>query len=223
MKFVISSGHGLHIRGASGYLDEVDEARKVVEQVATVLRGEGSTVTTFHDDVSTTQSQNLDRIVDYHNAQPPHDWDVSVHFNAYQTTPNPMGTEVLYVSGTGEGMARAIVNKIASVGFINRGPKKRTDLAFLNGTNEPAVLIETCFVDSKADHDLYKREFMATCHAIAEGLAGHAIETGSEPEPPEQPVTPPATEVATVTITIDPPGSARIVVVGGNEVAMADK
>ena len=31
---VISSGHGLHVRGASGILDEVDEARKVTEALA---------------------------------------------------------------------------------------------------------------------------------------------------------------------------------------------
>ena len=28
---IISSGHGKYIRGASGYLDEVDEARRVVD------------------------------------------------------------------------------------------------------------------------------------------------------------------------------------------------
>ena len=38
MRVVISSGHGKHIRGASGYIDEVDEARKVVETVADYLR-----------------------------------------------------------------------------------------------------------------------------------------------------------------------------------------
>jgi len=87
---VISSGHGKKIRGASGYLDEVDEARRVVEKVATYLRSAGVTTTVFHDDVSTTQSDNLNRIVNFHNAQPSHDLDVSVHFNAYrgQGVPN---------------------------------------------------------------------------------------------------------------------------------------
>ena len=33
---VISSGHGLHVRGASGYLDEVNEARKI-GQAATLM------------------------------------------------------------------------------------------------------------------------------------------------------------------------------------------
>lgn len=188
MKFVISSGHGLKVRGASGYLDEVDEARRVVEQVATVLRSDGNGVITFHDDISTSQNQNLNRIVTFHNEQS-RDWDVSVHFNAYQTTQNPMGTEVLYVSSTGQTMATAVVNKIASNGFINRGPKKRTDLAFLNGTHKPAVLIEVCFVDSRADADLYLSKFGGICKSIAEGLVGHAI-TGEVVPPDPGPIPP---------------------------------
>lgn len=193
MKFCISSGHGKYIRGAAGspippYLDEVDQARRVVEEVARVLRSDGDVVLTFHDDVSTTQSQNLDRIVDWHNSQS-RDWDVSVHFNAYQTTTKAMGTEVLFVSSTGEAMAREVCDAICENGFINRGPKRRTDLAFLNGTEMPAILIETAFCDSKADCDLYNAKFADVCHSIAEGLAGHPIcelEPG-EPEPEPMP------------------------------------
>jgi N-acetylmuramoyl-L-alanine amidase len=89
-RIVISSGHGKYVRGASGVLDEVDEARKVVEQVADELRGRDVDVTTYHDDVSTTQNESLNRIVDFHNSQT-RDLDVSVHFNAYVETTKPMG------------------------------------------------------------------------------------------------------------------------------------
>ena len=47
-KLVISSGHGHFVRGASGYLDEVTEARRVVERVAESLRELGIEVETFH-------------------------------------------------------------------------------------------------------------------------------------------------------------------------------
>ena len=68
MKIVISSGHGKYIRGASGSpippcCDEVDEARKVVDRTAQVLQEMGHQVTTYHDNVSDNQSENLDRIV----------------------------------------------------------------------------------------------------------------------------------------------------------------
>ena len=185
MKVVISSGHGKHIRGASGYIDEVDEARKVVETVADNLRESGVEVTTYHDDVSDDQSENLKRIVDFHNAQT-RDLDVSVHFNAYQTTQKPMGCEVLYVSSTGQEIADEVVDRICDAsGLINRGPKKRTDLAFLNNTEEPAILVETCFVDSQADVDIYYQSYDVICGAIADAISGE--ETGIPPEPPEPP------------------------------------
>ena len=184
MKIVISSGHGKYIRGASGYLDEVDEAQLVVEEVAVQLRSLGVDVVTFHDDVSHSQSENLDRIVDFHNSKT-RDFDVSVHFNAYETTSKPMGAEVLYVSSTGMEIADDVVDAICGVsGLINRGPKKRTDLAFLNGTEEPAVLIETCFVDSTADADIYHNKFAEICRAIASSLAGEDVQPGPTPEPP---------------------------------------
>ena len=184
MKVVISSGHGKHIRGASGYIDEVDEARKVVETVADYLRDNGAQVTTYHDNVSDDQSENLNRIVDFHNAQT-RDLDISVHFNAYETTQKPMGCEVLYVSSTGQEIADDVVDRICEVsGLINRGPKKRTDLFFLNNTEEPAILIETCFVDSQADVDIYYQNYDVICGAIADAIAGEDTPSpGPEPEP----------------------------------------
>src|SRR6516162_6261014 len=171
MKIVLSSGHGKYIRGASGILDEVNEARKVVEAVAERLRGLNVDTVTYHDDVSTTQSENLERIVDFHNAQGPHDLDISVHFNAYTETASPMGTECLYVSQ--DRLADDLSSTIAGVsGLIDRGPKKRDDLYFLNNTNEPAVLIETCFVDSEADVKIYDQMFDRICWAIAGISAG---------------------------------------------------
>ena len=177
---VISSGHGKLIRGAAGLLDEVDEARKVVESTAERLRDRGAEVKVFHDDVSTTQGENLERIVDYHNAQN-RQLDISVHFNAYVETAKPMGTEVLYQSQST--LAKEVSGVIAKAGeFINRGPKKRTDLYFLNKTNMPAILIEICFVDSQADADLYGKHFEDICQAIAVSLKD--VE-GEEPYAPE--------------------------------------
>src|SRR5215469_15404245 len=143
MKIAISSGHGRYVRGAVGPqgwgLDEVNEARKVVPRVAEFLRANGNTVVTFNDDISTTQSQNLNTIVSWHNKQD-RDLDISVHFNAYIPTEGGRGTEVLYL--TQGALADKISSAIASVsGLINRGSKKRSDLYFLNGTSKPAVLL----------------------------------------------------------------------------------
>ena len=47
-----------------------------------------------------------------------------------------MGTECLYLSQAE--LAKQVANAIASVGFKNRGAKKRTDLYVLNKTEMPA-------------------------------------------------------------------------------------
>lgn len=190
---VISSGHGKYIRGASGYLDEVDEARRVVEQTATYLRGAGVEIVVFHDDVSTSQNENLNRIVNFHNSKS-RELDISIHFNAYQTTSKPMGTECLYV--TQQALAATVSKMIAVAGdFIDRGPKKRTDLFFLNNTNKPAILVETCFVDSKADEGLYNANFADICLALAEAIAGKAIDVGPVPPEPPEPLPPEPVDV----------------------------
>jgi N-acetylmuramoyl-L-alanine amidase len=196
MQIVISSGHGKYIRGAAGPppwgLDEVNEARRTVEETAAYLRSVGVHVISFHDDVSTSQSENLNRIVNFHNSCA-RDLDVSIHFNAYQVTNKAMGTECLYV--TQQSLADTVSRKIADAGdFINRGPKKRTDLAFLNGTEEPAILVEVCFVDSQADAALYRAEFAGICAALASAISGQTIDEAPIEPPTEPPVEPPVDE-----------------------------
>jgi N-acetylmuramoyl-L-alanine amidase len=172
LKIVISSGHGLHVHGAEGPepwgLDEVDEAREVVAEVAKFLRSHGHEVVEFHDDTSQTQDENLKTIIGFHNSQT-RDLDVSVHFNAYIPTDGGRGTEVLYVNHEIEDVAAKVSAAIAAAaGLIDRGAKHRADLAFLNKTTAPALLIETCFVDAKADVDGYEDHFTEICRAVAE-------------------------------------------------------
>jgi len=172
MRIVISSGHALKVRGASGILDEVNEARKIVDRVTEQLQSLNVDVISYHDNVSTTQEENLERIVDFHNAQGPHDLDVSVHLNSYTETASPMGTECLYL--TQVELADKVSSTIAAVsGLIDRGPKLRDDLYFLNNTNEIAILLEICFVDSVADANIYNATFDRICWAIAGIVSGH--------------------------------------------------
>ena len=167
MKVAISSGHAMQVQGAVGFINEVDEARRVVDEVALRLKDGGVAVTTFHDDVSDDQSENLNRIVDWHNSQV-RDRDVSVHFNASEGEQSgPIGTETLYV--TQWALAEEMSEAIASAGELkDRGPKYRDDLFFLNGTSQPAILIEVCFVNSEADVEAYERNFGPICQAIAD-------------------------------------------------------
>ena len=158
MSVAISSGHGLKIRGASGYIDEVDQARRVVPEVVRLLRHKGCEVFEGHDDTSTDQATNLSLICDWHNSRPAHHLDVSCHFNAYVTTDEPMGVEVCFVSQ--EDFAERMSAAIAEAGKLkDRGEKYRDGLAFLNNTIAPAILLECCFVDSSRDAELYTKNF----------------------------------------------------------------
>jgi N-acetylmuramoyl-L-alanine amidase len=184
MDICISSGHGKHIRGAAGspvppQLDEVNEARRVVETVAEELRQRGANVLTFHDDTSHDQSTNLHTITNWHNSRV-RDLDVSVHFNAFDGSAH--GTEVLYV--TQKDLAAELSAAISSAGgFHNRGAKYRSDLYVLNNTEMPCVLLEVCFCDNTSDSNKYRENYNEICEAIATAMLPDA-----EPiEPPAQP------------------------------------
>ena len=185
---VISSGHSMAVQGAVGILNEVDEARRVVEDLANRLRERGVDVTTYHDDISKTQSENLERIVSYHN-NCVRDLDLSVHFNAYVETTKLMGTECLYYSDST--LAAQLSAAIADVGLPDRGAKQRKDLYFLANTAAQAVLLEVCFVDSSADAEVYNKWFDLICENLADVLGGE--EDGEEIFPPK----PPAIEAVT--------------------------
>jgi hypothetical protein len=88
-----------------------------------------------------------------------------VHFNAYAPTDQPVGTEVLYL--TQEDLASRVAQTIADSGeLINRGAKYRDNLAFLNETEGPAILLEICFVDSEADVAAYQENLDEICAAL---------------------------------------------------------
>ena len=180
MRIAISSGHSLHVRGARGVLDEVDENRRVVDRVTAMLRANNVAVESFHDNTSRTVAANIGAIVAWHNGRQ-RDRDVSVHFNAFRTTDQPMGTECLHRSQAALA-ARVSTAMARGGGFRDRGPKHRTNLGFLNRVARPAILLEVCFVDSSHDARLYRANFEAVCREIAASISGGSI--GPSPPPP---------------------------------------
>ena len=181
----ISSGHSINCQGAADIINEVTEARKVVDRVYEIVKASGKQCYKYHD-TSSSSTQNLVNIVNWHNGF--NDGvDVSIHFNAYAHVDKPMGTEVCYYSNSS--LATAVSKEIATAGgFIDRGAKQRTGLYFLKHTNKPAILIEVCFVDSVADVNLYRANFERICQAIAKTLIGNiVIPTPTTPAPAPKP------------------------------------
>ncbi len=188
-KYVGSSGHSLKVRGAKHFIDEVDEARKVTNEVHRILTTQYNGIgSVFHDNTSTTQNQNLQTIVNFHNKQI-RELDWSIHFNAASITYAPRGVEVLYYDA--KDLAAKLSAAIAKAsGLKDRGAKQRKELYFLNSTIKPAILLEICFVDSKADVELYHEKFNAICAAIAEVLAEHLGYTKKQNEQIQKEETP---------------------------------
>ena len=186
----ISSGHSINCQGAADIINEVTEARKVVDRVYEIIKASGKQCYKYHD-TSSSSTQNLVNIVNWHNGFKD-GVDVSIHFNAYTHIDKPMGTEVCYYNNLS--LAAAVSKEIAIAGgFINRGAKQRTGLYFLKHTNKPAILIEVCFVDSVADVNLYRANFERICQAIAKTLIGNIVvptPTATAPAPKPSAPTP---------------------------------
>jgi len=183
MTVAISSGHGLHVPGARGLIDEVTEARRVTDRVSAILRDTGVRVNAFHENTARNQRDNVNAIVRHHNNLQ-RDIDVSVHFNSVAggTRDAGIGTEVMY--RTGNATTRPVASRVARAiagasGLILRrgdGTFPSTAIGFLNNTNiSCAILIEVCFVNSHTDVRLYQAHFEAICYAIASAIIGRAI------------------------------------------------
>lgn len=175
MRINVHGGHSLKCRGASGYLDEVNEDRKVKNRVIELLRANGHTVYDCTDDNGTSQNANLKAIVNKCNSHSV-DLDVSIHLNAGGGT----GTEVYVYSNNSKAKDEAtrIAEKISNtLGIRNRGVKTSTKLYVLRKTNSPALLIECCFVDNATDKAHWNVEKCAK--AIVEGILNKSIETSN--------------------------------------------
>lgn len=92
---------------------------------------------------------------------------VSLHFNKFlgsgQTTDKPMGSEVYVASKPGEMVAARVMKALTNLGFkIHDAPGntgvKYKEYYVITHTNMPAILIESFYLDSKADYAVFQRE-----------------------------------------------------------------
>ena len=156
MKIAVRGGHCPRIPGASKFLDELTEDRKVKESVIKYLKQLGHEVLDVTPPNNTNLSQS-DLIYGVDGAN--HygaDLFVSIHFNkAYDIYNGDLGSEVCVY--TPFDTAQRVVNGLAFLGFKNRGQKPRPQLYEIRHTNMKAMIIEVCFVEATGDVSLYKR------------------------------------------------------------------
>lgn len=175
MKILIMAGHTLEGNGtgANGYINESRENRYIGKKVTEYLKLAGHQVTYY--ELNKSNNHLVDQ-VNYAN-KGNYDLVVQIHFNAYKNTLSAMGCEVLYYDNVV--MAKQVVNSLGKL-YKNRGAKGNKDLYWLKNTKASAILVEVCFVDSKADTDKYINNKDYTAKLIAEGIHGKSIE---DPKP----------------------------------------
>ncbi len=112
-----------------------------------------------------------------------YDYILELHFNAGAAkTANSAttGSEILINSGRDASAEElALLQKLADLGFRNRGVKKRSDLQNMNIMKKkgiPYSLLEVCFIDDPDDMQLYEAKKEAVAEAVANALGGTARE-----------------------------------------------
>lgn len=177
----VHGGHSLQCRGASGFLDEVNEDRKVKNKVIELLRAAGHTVYDCTDDAGRTQGQNLNNIknkCNVHNV----DLDISIHLNSGRNDPSgdekTGGVEVWNYNDKTAAISDRICDSISTaLSITNRGSKYTHELYILNNTKAPALLVECCFVDDKDDYNHWNADKCA--EAIVAGITGGTVKHSS--------------------------------------------
>ena len=170
------TGSGTGSQGC-GYKEE-KLTRELGKEVITLLKKEGHTVVNCTVDKSNQQLVDRVAIANKYKL----DLFVSIHFNACVNDTKgdgkTTGVECL-VSHTGTKAydeAKRVCDKIAKLGFKNRGVKVYGAYVLKN-TKAPAFLIETCFIDDRDDMNLYIKKRSEVARAIVEGILNKTITT----------------------------------------------
>ncbi|MEG0669117.1 MAG: N-acetylmuramoyl-L-alanine amidase [Clostridium sp.] len=167
----VRGGHNTKVRGAKGYVDEVDEDRLIYREVVRLLKLEGITVFDVTPGETNTKYQDLSYGVSLANKHKA-DVFISCHINSSNGKGN--GCEVIYCPGSTKGAiyATQISESISKLGFKNRGAKVDSrGLYELRHSAMPTVIIEPFFLDNRTDVDTYKKVGpLKIAKAIVEGL-----------------------------------------------------
>lgn len=169
MKIAVDCGHCPKSTGASGYLDELTEDRKIGKALVDELKARGHKVIDVTPADSEAESFS-GRARRANNAAA--DFFVSIHLNAGGGT----GTEVYTTSTSGaKNEAKRTSAAVAEVlGLKNRG-HKTANYTVLVKTDMPAMLVEVCFVDTSKDAEAYRATTPGKiAAAIADGILGES-------------------------------------------------
>ena len=179
-KIVIDAGHGGYQLGATyianmvTFFFEKDFNLRVAKRVAELLRIRRATVYMTRTTDKTVSLESRYQLANNKKA----DLFVSIHHNS--TNPFKSGFEVLYAGKHdtvfSRYLATRIDSKLKSYTSLNRhaSPHSREDLAVLNGTKMPAVLVECGFMNG-IDIRYLMTKYNTIARAIYSGIKAYHI------------------------------------------------
>lgn len=190
LKILLIAGHGAGDPGAIGYGTEATETRRVVNELKSLFGGYNVQVDVYN--------QNRNAYADIGNGSlqvnfADYDYVFEIHFNS-AANPEATGVEIwVTYAETGITVEQAIVNKVAALGYSNRGVKREDFRVIRTAKNKgtSAALIETCFISNQGDMNRYNSNFSKVCNAMVEGIEegfGISKKDGYEkptPQPPQ--------------------------------------
>lgn len=171
MKILLIAGHGAGDPGAcSSYGTESTETRRVLNEIKELFVRYNVTVDVYpvgrnaYADIGNGRLQ-----VNFAN----YDYVFEIHFNSASNV-SATGVEI-WVTNAEQGISveQAVVNKVAALGYHNRGVKREDFRVIRTAKNKgtSAALIETCFISNKEDMNRYNSNFSKVCNAMVEGIA----------------------------------------------------
>ncbi len=169
-KVVIDAGHGGERDPGAVYegRQEKTDNLELALAVGNILKENGvDVVFTRTEDVYQTPFEKA-QLANAANA----DFVISFHRNASPENNQYSGVETLVFNNSGKKaeMAEAINRNLEEVGFKNLGIEERPGLVILRRTKAPALLVETGFINTDADNELFDTRFNEIAQAIANGI-----------------------------------------------------
>lgn len=167
-------GHNFNAVGARGYVKEEVIAEEIKNEIVRIFKKENIK----HIDCSPSNMTSSEDLAFGVNMCNKNNCDLffSIHLNANKTTDKPVGVEVWTYDKEFK-QAKDVLNNIAKLGFNNRGIKHSKKLYELKHTKCKAMIIEICFVDSKADVELLNKiGAKKIAQAIVDGVMGNNTE-----------------------------------------------
>lgn len=168
MKILLVAGHGEGDCGAVGNgCQEADLTREVVGKLYDKLK-DIYDVTVYNTTKNLYKQRKNGLNFDFSK----YNLIVEIHFNSFKGKSSGCEVEI-HAKTKAKAVDINVLSNLAALGFKNRGTNPRSDLSNINAAYKQGVnycYIETCFIDSKSDMDLYKKSKNLVASAIANGI-----------------------------------------------------